>query len=64
MVVSMSAVVLLGVLVLAMWRYQGLRAWHAAACVLFGFYLTSTSMAPYITNLSQALAHWLAGLTL
>jgi hypothetical protein len=60
----MSVVILLGLVVLAMCRYQGLRAWQAAVCILFGFYLTGTSWAPYINNLMQSFAHWLAGFSL
>lgn len=63
MVLSLSVVVLLGALVLVLCRYAGLRTSHAVACVLFGFFLASTSAAPYIKNV-RALARLLSGLTL
>ena len=59
MIVSLSVVVLLGALVVVLWRYAGLRAWHAAVCVLFGFYLAATSLAPYIRAAARGVAHWL-----
>lgn len=48
MIISVSAVLLLAIAVAALVRYAGLKAWHAAVCVLAGFYLASTSVAPAI----------------
>jgi len=62
MVVSLSAVLLLGALVFLLWRYAGLRPWHGVACALFGFYLASTSLAPPIRDGGRAVVHWLSGL--
>lgn len=42
-------------------RYAGLRGWHALLCVLFGFYLASTPLAPYIRTGCNALARFIAG---
>ena len=28
----------------------GLKIWHAAVCIILGFYLASTSFAPYISR--------------
>ncbi len=50
MVLSVSLVLLLGVLVWFLVRFAGLRGWHALLCVLFGFYLASTPLAPYIPD--------------
>jgi hypothetical protein len=36
-------------------RYAGLRVWHAAVCVIFGFYLASSSLVPDITNVMTSL---------
>ena len=36
-------------------RYAGLRVWHAAVCVIFGFYLASSSLAPDIANVMTSL---------
>lgn len=49
---------LLAVAVLVLCRWAGLKAWHALVCVLFGFYLASSSLAPTIS----AAVHELAGL--
>ena len=42
-----------GVFVLC--RYAGLRVWHAAVCIIFGFYLASSSLAPDITQIMTSL---------
>jgi glucose dehydrogenase len=62
LVVSLSAPVLLAALVWGLWRYAGLRLWHAVTCVLLGFYLASTSMAPDISKAVRAVAGFLSGL--
>ena len=41
--VSISAALLMGAGVF-LCRYAGLRVWHAAVCVIFGFYLASSSL--------------------
>jgi hypothetical protein len=64
MVVSLSAVLLLGALVVVLYRHAGLRAWHAVVCVLFGFYLASTALAPYIRDGARAVARLLSGVHL
>jgi len=46
---------LLGVMVFLLCRYAGLRIWHAAVCVILGFYLASTSLAPYISQFTESL---------
>ncbi|MGH3783312.1 MAG: hypothetical protein ACRDRO_22515 [Pseudonocardiaceae bacterium] len=61
MVLSVSLVLLLGVLVWFLVRFAGLRGWHALLCVLLGFYLASTPLAPYIQTGCRALARFLAG---
>ena len=55
MTVSISAALLMGAGVLGLCRYAGLRIWHAAVCVLFGFYLASSSLAPDIANVLTSL---------
>lgn len=63
MVLSLSVVVLLGGLVFVLYRYAGLRAWHAVVCTLFGFFLASTSAAPYISENAHDLIRLLSGLS-
>jgi len=53
--VTISAAVLVGAGVFLLCRYSGLRVWHAAVCVIFGFYLASTSLAPDITKIMASL---------
>jgi hypothetical protein len=61
-IVSLSAAVLLAGLVWGLWRYAGLRLWHAVIAILFGFCLASTSAAPSIDKAVRALASFLSGL--
>jgi uncharacterized membrane protein len=53
--VSISAALLMGAGVFLLCRYVGLRVWHAAVCVIFGFYLASSSLAPDIANVMTSL---------
>ena len=53
--VSISAALLMGAGVFLLCRYAGLRVWHAAVCIVFGFYLASSSLAPYIANIMTSL---------
>jgi len=64
MVLSLSVVVLLGAFVVVLCRYAGLRSWHAAVAALFGFFVASTSAAPYVRDSVAAVAHLLAGIDL
>jgi hypothetical protein len=62
LIVSISAVLLLFALVVLLWRYAGLRGWHAVVCVLFGFYLASSPVAPTIDQAARSVARWVSGL--
>ena len=53
--VSISVALLMGAGVFVLCRYAGLRIWHAAVCVIFGFYLASSSLAPDIANVMTSL---------
>ncbi len=53
--VTISAALLMGAGVYVLCRYAGLRVWHAAVCVIFGFYLASSSLAPDIANIMTSL---------
>lgn len=48
MAISISVVLLLLVLAVVFMRNGALKTSHAVVCVLLGFYLASTSMAPTI----------------
>ena len=55
MTVTVSVAALLAVAVFLLCKYAGLKIWHAAVCMLFGFYLASTSFAPYISQFTSNL---------
>nr|WP_237270646.1 hypothetical protein [Streptomyces caniscabiei] len=58
--ISISAVVLLGILVFIFVRKSGLNAAHAIVCSLFGFFLASTSMAPSISRFVTGIAEMIS----
>lgn len=55
MTVTVSVTLILAVAVFLLCRYAELRIWHAAVCVILGFYLASTSFAPYISQFTGSL---------
>ena len=61
MVLSVPAVLLLAAAVVVLCRWAGLRAWHAGVCVLAGFYLAASPLAPAIAQLARTLAGLLTG---
>lgn len=62
MALSISAVVLLAVVVFLLVRRSGLKAGHAVVCVLLGFYLASSTMAPTLSQLTNNVASMISGL--
>ncbi|MCZ7458165.1 MULTISPECIES: hypothetical protein [unclassified Streptomyces] len=62
MALSISAVVLLAIVVFLLVRKSGLKAGHAAVCMLLGFYLASSSIAPTISELTTNVAGMIGGL--
>lgn len=61
MAISVSLVALLAVAVWLMYRYAGMRLWHGLVCILFGFYLASSSVAPVIHTTVTSIIHALTG---
>jgi hypothetical protein len=53
---SISAVVLLAIIVFLLVKKSGLKAGHAIVCVLLGFYLASSTIAPTINDLTTNIA--------
>jgi len=53
--VTLSITLVLTGVVILLCRYAGLRFWHAVVCILLGFYLASSSLAPEISNLTRGL---------
>ena len=56
--VSIPLVALAGVAVYLAWRFMGLRIWQAILCLIFGFLLAATTVAPEIHNLITGLVQW------
>jgi hypothetical protein len=52
---TISVVAALGVLVILLCRYAGLRIWHALVCITLGFYLASSSLADAISRITHSL---------
>jgi hypothetical protein len=53
---SISAVVLLAIIVFLLIKKSGLKGGHAVVCMLLGFYLASSTIAPTISNLTTNIA--------
>lgn len=61
MALSISVVVLLAIIVFLLVRKSGLKAGHAVVCMLLGFYLASSSVAPTISELTNNVAGMIGG---
>ncbi|MFJ3728533.1 hypothetical protein ACIPYQ_39025 [Streptomyces sp. NPDC090045] len=62
MAVSISAVVLLGIVAFVLIRGGSVRLWHALACAGFGFFLASTGAAPTINDAIGAVTGWISSI--
>ncbi|MER7997619.1 MULTISPECIES: hypothetical protein [unclassified Streptomyces] len=62
MALSISAVVLLAIIVFLLVRKAGLKAGHAVVCMLLGFYIASSSIAPTISELTTNVAGMIGGI--
>ncbi|WP_405696389.1 hypothetical protein [Streptomyces sp. NBC_01185] len=62
MILSISGVVLLGIIAFLFFKKDGLKASHGLICALFGFYLAGTAVAPSITAGGASLASMLGGI--
>ncbi|MBX7547570.1 hypothetical protein [Streptomyces sp. NPDC004232] len=56
MALSISAVVLLAIIVFLLIKKSGLKGGHALVCMLLGFYLASSTIAPTISQLTTNVA--------
>ena len=61
MAVTVSLVVLLGITVLVLHRYAGMKLLHGVICVLFGFLLAATGAAPMIHQIIVGLVALISG---
>lgn len=62
MAVSISAVVLLGIVVFVLIRGGSVRVLPALACAGFGFFLASTGAAPLITDAVGTVTGWISSI--
>ncbi|GAA2524432.1 hypothetical protein [Streptomyces longisporus] len=62
MAVSISAVVLLAIVVFVLIRGGSVRLSHALACALFGFFLASTGAAPTINHAISSVTGWISSI--
>ncbi|MGW0767574.1 hypothetical protein [Streptomyces sp. NPDC002671] len=62
MAVSISVVLLLVIIAVIFMRQGALKLSHALVCMLLGFYLAGTSMAPTISSGLTATADLVSGL--
>jgi hypothetical protein len=60
---SISAVVLLAIIVILLVKKSGLKAGHAVVCMLLGFYLASSSVAPTIEQVTSNVAGMLGDIS-
>ncbi|MBW3704884.1 hypothetical protein DTB58_12325, partial [Streptomyces griseus] len=56
MALSISAVVLLAIIVFLLIRKSGLKGGHAVVCMLLGFYIASSSIEATISDLTSNVA--------
>ena len=61
MAISISLIALLAVAVWALYKFAGLKLWHGLVCILFGFYLASSSVAPEIQSTVSSIIRALTG---
>ncbi|ALV52030.1 hypothetical protein ACPCIX_09515 [Streptomyces pseudogriseolus] len=62
MALSISAVVLLAIIVFLLIKKSGLKAGHAIVCMLLGFYLASSTIAPTINEVTSNIAGMIGSL--
>ncbi|WP_300614413.1 hypothetical protein [Trebonia sp.] len=61
MAISVSLVVMLAAAVWLLHRYSALKLWHGLVCILFGFFLATSSLAPEIRTTVTAIVRALTG---
>jgi hypothetical protein len=59
--VSLSLVLVLAVAAWVLHKYAGMKLWHGVICVLFGFFLATSSFAPEIRTTVTAVIRALTG---
>ncbi|MEN3583220.1 hypothetical protein AAH978_03550 [Streptomyces sp. ZYX-F-203] len=62
MALSISAVVLLAIIVFLLIKKSGLKTGHAIVCMLLGFYLASSTIGPTISEVTSNIAGMIGNL--
>jgi hypothetical protein len=60
--ITVSLVVVLAVMVWLLIHKRGLKAGHAIAAILLGFYLRDSSLPPSISRVVQSVAETISGI--
>ena len=55
MAVTISLVLVFAVAAWVLYRYGGMKLWHALVCIAFGFYLATSSFAPEINSVVSSI---------
>ncbi|MFF7228466.1 hypothetical protein BX264_2266 [Streptomyces sp. 2333.5] len=63
MALSLSVVLLLGIILIVLIRGKSIKAGPALVAILFGFFLASTGMAPSINRFLNSLANTINHIT-
>jgi hypothetical protein len=65
MTVSIPLLTLMVIVAYVAYRHMGLKVWHAVLCLILGFLLASTGVAPEINSVLSGIVHqaqvWLSG---
>jgi hypothetical protein len=59
--ISISLITLLAIAVWTLYRFAALKLWHGLVCMLLGFYLASSSVAPVIRSTVTSIIRALTG---
>lgn len=62
MALSISLAVLLLIIVIVLVKNAGLKGGHAIVCILLGFYLASSTVAPTINDLNKDIVNMIGDL--
>jgi hypothetical protein len=57
MAITISLVLVFAVAAWVLYRYGGLKLWHALVCIAFGFYLATSSFAPEINSVVSSIVN-------
>jgi hypothetical protein len=56
--VTIPLVAIIAIVALICYRFLGLRLWHLLVCLILGFLLAATTVAPEIQKILESVIHW------